>query len=57
MLESIYLWSPIVVIDRNGLGSLGFPRLVVLEPLEAENGGCGNCGGDNRSRSELHFGI
>jgi len=57
VLESIYLWSPIVVIDRNGLGSLGFPRLVVLEPLEAENGGCGNCGGDNRSRSELHFGI
>ena len=55
--EYQYLKWPIVIIDCNRLGSLGLRRLLVLEPLEAENGGCGDGGGDNGSRSKLHFGI
>lgn len=29
----------------------------MLEPLEAEDGGCGDGGGYDGSRSELHLGI
>lgn len=29
----------------------------MLEPLEAEDGGCGDSSGYNGSRSKLHFGI